>query len=69
MDESKMPILVGCGQVTQREPDPKAALSPMDLTAAAVRKASSAHVPAAPDQVAIRAARSSPRMITSRPLR
>ena len=39
MDESKMPILVGCGQVTQREPDPKAALSPMDLTAAAVRKA------------------------------
>jgi acetyl-CoA C-acetyltransferase len=39
MDESRMPIMVGCGQVTQREPDPKAALSPMDLTAAAVRKA------------------------------
>ena len=39
MDESRMPILVGCGQVTQREPDPKAALSPMDLTVAAVRKA------------------------------
>ena len=39
MDESRMPILVGCGQVTQREPDPKAAMSPMDLTTAAVRKA------------------------------
>jgi acetyl-CoA C-acetyltransferase len=39
MDESRTPILVGCGQVTQREPDPLAALSPMDLTAAAVRKA------------------------------
>ena len=39
MDESRMPILVGSGQVTQREPDPLAALSPMDLTAAAGRKA------------------------------
>lgn len=39
MDESRTPILVGCGQITQREPDPLAAMSPMDLTAAAVRKA------------------------------
>ncbi len=39
MDESRTPILVGCGQVTQREPDPLAAMSPMDLTAAAVKKA------------------------------
>ena len=35
MDESRIPILVGSGQVTQREPDPEAAMSPMDLTAAA----------------------------------
>ena len=39
MDESRTPILVGCGQVTQREPDPLAAMSPMDLTATAVKKA------------------------------
>lgn len=39
MDESRTPILVGCGQITQREPDPAVALSPMDLTAAAARKA------------------------------
>ena len=39
MDETRMPVLVGSGQVTQREPDPLAALSPMDLTAAAGRKA------------------------------
>lgn len=39
MDESQIPILVGCGQITQREPDPAAALSPMDLTTAAARKA------------------------------
>ena len=39
MDETRMPVLVGSGQVTQREPDPIAALSPMDLTAAAGRKA------------------------------
>ena len=35
MDESKIPILVGCGQITQREEDPNIALSPMDLTAKA----------------------------------
>lgn len=39
MDESRIPVLVGAGQVTQREPDPKAALSPMDLTAKAGRMA------------------------------
>ena len=35
MDESKIPILVGCGQITQREEDPNIALSPMDLTSQA----------------------------------
>lgn len=39
MDESKIPILVGCGQITQREADPTKALSPIDLTAAAVKEA------------------------------
>ena len=39
MDESRIPILVGSGQITQREKDPKAALNAMDLTAAAARKA------------------------------
>ena len=35
MDESRIPILVGCGQITQREDDPNEALSPIDLTAKA----------------------------------
>ncbi len=39
MDDRKIPILVGCGQITQREEDPAAAQSPMDLTEAAVRQA------------------------------
>ena len=39
MDADRTPILVGCGQVTQREPDPKLALAAMDLTASAARKA------------------------------
>ncbi len=39
MDEHRIPVLVGCGQVTQREPDPLAALEPMDLTAQAARQA------------------------------
>jgi acetyl-CoA C-acetyltransferase len=39
MDETKTPVLVGCGQVTQREPDPAKALKPIDLTAEAVRRA------------------------------
>ncbi len=32
MDDSRTPVLVGCGQLTQREKDPARALSPMDLT-------------------------------------
>ena len=39
MDERKIPILVGCGQITQREEDPAAAQSPMNLTEAAVHQA------------------------------
>ncbi len=39
MDESRIPILVGCSQITQREDDPTKALSPMDLTEAAARQA------------------------------
>jgi len=39
MDETRIPILVGSGQTTQREPDPAVALSPMDLTASSGRKA------------------------------
>ncbi len=38
-DESRIPVLVGCGQVTQHEPDPAEALGPLDLTAAACRTA------------------------------
>jgi acetyl-CoA C-acetyltransferase len=39
MEDWRTPILVGSGQITQREPDPRAALNAMDLTAAAARKA------------------------------
>jgi acetyl-CoA C-acetyltransferase len=39
MDESRIPVLVGSGQVTQRAPDPMKALSPIDLTAEAAREA------------------------------
>jgi acetyl-CoA C-acetyltransferase len=39
MDESRIPILVGAGQITQREPDPGKALKPIDLIAAAARQA------------------------------
>ncbi len=39
MDESRIPVLVGSGQVTQREPDPRRALAPMDLAARAARLA------------------------------
>ena len=39
MDESRIPVLVGCGQITQREPDPLKALGPVDLVAAAAREA------------------------------
>jgi acetyl-CoA C-acetyltransferase len=39
MDDWSTPILVGSGQITQREPDPRKALNAMDLTAAAASKA------------------------------
>lgn len=39
MDENRIPVLVGCGQITQRERDPRAALAPMELTAQACRLA------------------------------
>src|SRR5215831_21232025 len=39
MGHQYIPILVGCGQVTQREPDPAKALNALDLTAAAAREA------------------------------
>ncbi|ODT26084.1 MAG: hypothetical protein ABS54_07875 [Hyphomicrobium sp. SCN 65-11] len=39
MDEARIPVLVGCGQITQREKDPPRARSPMDLTADAARVA------------------------------
>jgi len=38
-DDDRTPVLVGCGQVTQREPDPRAALGPLDLMAQAARLA------------------------------
>jgi len=37
--DDRTPILVGCGQITQREPDPLKALPPIDLTAEAARQA------------------------------
>src|SRR5262245_114563 len=39
MGDWHIPILVGSAQITQREPDPRAALNAMDLTAHAARKA------------------------------
>lgn len=39
VDRSRLPVLVGCGQITQREPDPARALAPIDLIAAAARAA------------------------------
>ena len=39
MTDDRTPVLVGCGQVTQREPDPRAALAPLDLMAHAARLA------------------------------
>ena len=39
MDDRYVPILVGCGQTTQREADPAVAWNAMDLTAAAAREA------------------------------
>ncbi len=37
--DDRQPVLVGVGQITQREPDPRAALGPIDLMAAAARAA------------------------------
>ena len=39
MDETRIPVLVGCGQITQREPDLAKALDPLSLTAEACRMA------------------------------
>ena len=39
MTDDRSPVLVGCGQTTQREPDPRAALAPLDLMARAARLA------------------------------
>ena len=39
LDDERTPVLVGCGQVTQRESDPRAALAPLDLMAQAARLA------------------------------
>lgn len=39
MTDDRIPILVGCGQITQREDDPARALAPIELTAAAARQA------------------------------
>lgn len=39
IDESRIPVLIGCGQLTQREPDPARAASPLELTAHAARLA------------------------------
>ncbi len=35
MNDDKIPVLVGCGQITQRQPDPRAALAPLALMAQA----------------------------------
>ena len=40
MKKNNTPILIGCGQITQREDDPELALSPIDLTAKACIEAS-----------------------------
>ena len=39
MIDDNIPVLVGCGQITQREPDPRAALAPLPLMAQAARLA------------------------------
>jgi len=38
-DDDHTPVLVGCGQITQTEADPRAALGPLDLMARAARQA------------------------------
>ena len=39
IDENRIPVLIGCGQITQREADPRLARSPIDLIAQACRLA------------------------------
>ncbi len=39
MNDDTTPVLIGCGQITQREADPRAALAPLDLMAQAARLA------------------------------
>ncbi len=39
MNHDNIPVLVGCGQITQRQPDPRAALAPLPLMAQAARLA------------------------------
>lgn len=39
LDDDRTPVLVGCGQITQREPDPAKAAAPLDLMAQAARQA------------------------------
>ena len=39
LPDDRCPVLVGCGQITQREPDPSAALAPLDLMALAAQRA------------------------------
>ena len=39
LPDDRCPVLVGCGQITQREPDPRAALAPLDLMAQAAQRA------------------------------
>ena len=39
MNDDNTPVLVGCGQITQRQPDPRAALAPLALMAQAARLA------------------------------
>ena len=39
LPDDRCPVLVGCGQITQREPDPRAALAPLDLMAQAALRA------------------------------
>ena len=56
--DDRQPVLVGVGQVTQREPDPRAALGPLDLMAAAARAAAADSgvgdaLPAALDQLTV----------------
>ena len=46
MNDDNTPVLVGCGQITQREPDPRAAQTPLALMASAARLAADDTAPA-----------------------